>query len=233
MLRLLFLFLILTVPALASPRIHVVGGETILRDPVRPIARWDTVAITNSGDEPLELTAYSNCGCTLVSLDTPTVAPGDTAHLRILSDLANYDGTDWQKFISIGTNVPGRRSLSLQVRFRVLHDLRVGPYSTEMRRTPCPNGKCVWEVEIMNTGDSLMTLAPPVVDELQGTLVEFVNGEKLRSRPTRLAPGESLKLKMIVTITGGVPHPYTRVMIATSSPYEKELWLGFYYAVEG
>jgi hypothetical protein len=150
----------------------------------------------------------------------------------IHSDLAGYDGDDWQKYISLGTNIPGRRSISLQVRFKVLHDVRVYPNTTEMRRVRCPKGECLWEVEIRNSGDSTLTLSPPVVDELQGTEIEFVHGKKLRSEPTILAPGEKIRINMKVTITGGVPHPYTRVMIATSSPYEKEIWLGFYYAVQ-
>ena len=100
---------------------------------------------------------------------------------------------------------------------------------TEMRRVPCPDGNCVWEVAIRNTSDTTMTLSPPVVDELQGTSVQFADGETLRSAPTVLAPGDTLRLRMSVTILGGVPHPYTRVMIPTSSPFENEIWLGFYY----
>ena len=219
--------------AVASPRIQVIGGEKIRREGVRPGSRRDTIAITNKGDEPLKLTAFSNCGCTLVSLDREEIAPGDTGRLMILSDLTGFDGSDWQKHISLGTNVPGRRSVPLEIRFAVLHDLRVSPAVTEMRRVPCPDGKCVWEVAIRNTSDTTMTLSPPVVDELRAAMVEFADGEKLRSAPTLLAPGDTLRLRILVTIIGGVTHPYTRVMIPTSSPFENEIWLGFYYVPVG
>jgi hypothetical protein len=210
----------------AAARLEVVGGATVDLGRVRPGSMHATVLLTNSGSDTLTgVKAYSGCGCLAAMLDGDRIAPGDTVRLSLVADATNYDGDLWQKGVDISTGGEAPQHLQLIVRFVVLHDFRVDQTTTIVRERVIAGTRVPWNVTVRNTSDTLLTIGPPITDELRGTLVHY-----RKKKAMTIPPGGSATLEMTVEITGGVDVALCRVLLPTSSPYEKEIWLGYYRA---
>jgi uncharacterized membrane protein len=211
-----------------APKIEVVGGDVVDFGRVRAGEHKRTIAVTNVGNDTLrDLAVHSGCGCTVGMLDRTWLSPGDTTHLSITANATDYLGESWLKTIWLTSNDPTNSTIVITVKASFKHDARITSLINTIVRDSCPGGVCAWNVEVKNSGDSAVTINPPLVEEMRGTLVEFDMKE-----PARLAPGDSLKLAATVRITGGEEYPSAKAVISTSSSYDSELYVSFFYAPE-
>lgn len=107
--NLLVLLLILLLPACqpTGPKVEISPAERDLGQ-VQQQPLETTYTVRNSGVEPLEIRqVYANCDCTKVSLDSSSIAPGETTTLRVTLDPAqlNLYGTIRREII-LETNDP-------------------------------------------------------------------------------------------------------------------------------
>lgn len=217
--------LLAAVSVAAAPRVHVVGGEQIDLGRGRPGRFVRQLAITNTGSDTLVIIAISSgCGCLVGEPDRRALAPGDTAHVQITVETTGQVAEQWQKALTITTNDPVRRELDVTVRASFRHDLRLHSLINTVRREPC-DGPCVWTIELENIGEDSLVVASPLAEEMRGLVVSFD-----MAAPRTLAPGEKLRIEARVTLLGGEEFPSARVLLASSSDFDTETYVAWFYA---
>jgi hypothetical protein len=226
-LALISLLLCSAMPALAAPRVHVVGGEQVDLGRGRPGRFVRDLAITNAGTDTLVIIGInSGCGCLIGEPDRRELGPGDTAHVQLTVETSGQVAEEWRKSLSIMTNDPRRPVVDVTVRASFRHDLRLLSLINTVRREPC-DGDCAWTLELENIGQTPLVVQPPLAEEMRGLVVTFDLTE-----PRTLAPGDSLRIEGRVILVGGEEFPSARVLLSTSSEIDAETFVAWFYAPE-
>lgn len=219
------LLLLALCSASAAPRIQVVGGEMIDLGRGRPGRVVRQLAITNVGSDTLRiLSVGSGCGCLVGEPDRTALGPGDTARVQVTVETSGQVVEQWRKALSITTNDPHRPIVDVTVRASFRHDLRLLSLINTVARDTCPQ-ECVWMIELQNSGDTLLTIQPPLAEEMRGLDVRF----DLKA-PRTLVPGDTLRIESRIRILGGEEFPSARVLITSSSEFDAETYVAWFYA---
>lgn len=211
--------------ASGPPQIEIVGGESIDLGRGIPGRYEREIAITNTGGDTLHLFALSSgCGCLVGEPDKRALAPGDTAHVVITVETGGQVVEKWQKALAIVSNDPKRRVLDVIVRISFLRDLRLRTLINTVRHETCDSA-CAWLIEIENISDSIVVINPPFVEEMRGLSVVFD-----LTKPRDVAPGEILVISGRITILGDEPIPSAKAVITSSSQFDRETNVAYFYA---
>ena len=121
------LFLLIAVPAWASP---VISVEKPLHDfgSVTQGQKVDHLyRIKNRGDEPLIIIKIrTSCGCTAATLSAKTIPPGNTGEVKVTFDSTNFAG-QITKTIHLDSNDPRNPSTELTMQGKVSEIITVTP----------------------------------------------------------------------------------------------------------
>jgi hypothetical protein len=226
-LSLLLLVLCGASTANAAPRVEIVGGEVIDFGRGRPGRFERQIAITNRGTDTLRIIAVgSGCGCLVGEPDRSALGPGDTALVKVSVETSGQVVERWQKALTVTTNDPSRPLVDVTVLVRFHRDLRVHSLLNTVQRSACA-AECTWTIEIENVGDSALVVNPPLAEEQRGLRVTFD-----QTRPRTLAVGERVTITGRITILGGEQYPSARVALMTSSAFDGETYVAWFYAPE-
>jgi hypothetical protein len=211
----------------AAPRIEVVGGELLDLGHSRPGRFVREIAITNAGSDTLRiLSVTSGCGCLVGQPDRRALAHGDTARVQITVETSGLVAEQWAKSLMITTNDPFRPEVDVVVRVSFRHDLRLRTLLNTVRRDTCA-GPCLWTIELENISDTTIIIGAPLIEEMRGTTVALDH-----SAAQSVAPGEIYRLTGRVTIVGGEDYPSAKILLVSSSAYDPETYVAWFYAPE-
>ncbi|MBC8143935.1 MAG: DUF1573 domain-containing protein [bacterium] len=213
--------------AAGKPRIEIVGGEVIDLGRGMPGRYTREIAIANIGQDTLRLLAISSgCGCLVGEPSRSAIAPGDTARVQVVVETTGQVVEKWQKVLTIASNDPARPTVDVTVRVSFHHDLRLRSYINTVRREQCASD-CTWIIELENISDTILVVNPPFVEEMRGLSVAFD-----LKQPRALSPGEVLMITGNITILGEEEIPSAKAMIATSSEFDRETYVSYFYLPE-
>jgi hypothetical protein len=208
----------------AAPRIEIVGGDVVDFGRGRPGRYQREVAITNSGSDTLRIIAVnSGCGCLVGEPDRRALGRGDTARIAITVETSGQVVERWQKALTITTNDPIRPNLDVTVLVSFRHDLRLHSLINTVQRERCDT--CAWSIDVENIGDTPLVIQPPLAEEMRGLIVAFD-----MKAPDTLSPGERRAIPARISIVGGEQYPSARVLLVTSSEFDRETYVSWFYA---
>ncbi|MEA3495825.1 MAG: DUF1573 domain-containing protein [Bacteroidota bacterium] len=176
----------------------------------------------NTGTEPLKLVKVrTSCGCTTPQWPREEILPGDSSSIKVLFNTRGYKNKDFAKSIIITSNIKkgGNNKVDvLYIKGHVLPKSAAIPqyplkfsetlFNTEMVQ----KGKKVkWTVEILNKGDSIVT-----IKEFKQ---KFGYDIKVKAKPTTINPGESSTLKFVFrTKNQNIGRFYETFFVTTNLP---------------
>jgi uncharacterized protein (DUF58 family) len=121
------LFLLIAVPALATP---VISVEKPLHDfgSVTQGQKVDHLfTVKNRGDEPLVISQIrTSCGCTAATLSSKTIPPGKSGEVKVTFDSTNFAG-QVTKTIHLDSNDPHNPATELVMQGKVSEIIAVKP----------------------------------------------------------------------------------------------------------
>ena len=175
--------------------------------------------IKNSGDAPLLIKNLSAaCGCTAAKPSASSVLPGKTAKIQVIFDSENFTGKV-QKSVTMTTNAGQAPEYTFYLVGNIAEELQVVPRQLSLG-TIAAGGKQS-SITVTNRGASSVKL-----------LAVDVNSNSLQIKTTvgksKLKPGESGTIKLLVT-----PRPEAKVLsgyliIRTDHPKKKEISVPVY-----
>lgn len=213
---------LLTAVSYAQPRMEIIGGKdhdfgNASGDEARGI-----VQLTNIGTDTLHITnVRPSCHCTVAPIDRADLLPGDTGTIHVTIDVKGRYG-EQKKFLTITSNDASQSSVMASVKVNVVRDLQVWPVSFPFVQGIDVGTEKEVEVEVRNTGTGAVTVEAPMVESAPNMSVRFDP-----AKPTKLQPGDTLKLKAYVTpkVAGSVTGD---VVMKTSSKTMPELHIGLF-----
>lgn len=122
-----FLLALLSLSAVAQPKLEIVGGQTYEWGTIRPpkdnILKADVV-LKNSGTELLTITEIKpGCGCTKTTQGKTELKPGDTTHVGLTLTLSPQQSGDITKSVTIKSNDATQPEQYLMLRVNAVRDL--------------------------------------------------------------------------------------------------------------
>ena len=113
--------------ALAGPRILMSPSSLDLGDMEQNQVREVAVTLSNAGDQDLEISEiFSECPCTLPTLESDLLAPGQSTQLRVSFHSDDMQG-EVHKLIEVYSNDPENSFLELHISVEVLAPVWVEP----------------------------------------------------------------------------------------------------------
>lgn len=202
----LWLILLLAVCAAhgvyAAPRLEVVGGVKQELGVFAPGIYHGSIKIANIGDSALQILAVrSSCGCLYGSMACKILKPGDTCDLEWhLSQPAGRSGRS-TKTVVIETNDPASSHTIISFSWEGRVELSAIGGVSYIILNCIDTVRNVWkgELTLKNMWTDTLTVSPPT----------FQNSDNLElrelgpSRATRLLPGDTMKLSVVVGLVSG------------------------------
>lgn len=139
--------------------------------------------VRNTGSDTLRIiTVKPGCGCTTAPISKDAIAPGDSAHLKVIFDSKNMTGK-MVKDIDIFSNDPNKQSLAVKF-FAVVnreHDfVRAEPNVLRFSKFGAKDGKMVKTFDILNKFDT----------EIEVNLIELPAANfKIDKKSIKIRPG--------------------------------------------
>jgi hypothetical protein len=176
-------------PRDAKPRIEVIGGEVVDWGRTGPGMLKRTVRFYNAGGDTLRIAGVRpSCGCTTAPLDKNVLAPGDTGSISITMDVKTKAGPQ-KKSILISSNDSTRPNLSIGLMADVVREVVASPDFFPVVNNVKPGEEGTSEIDIINTGDSSVTIQPPTLSGVPSMIVHFD-----MKKPVTLGAGEKVKV---------------------------------------
>ena len=180
--RLFLIFLLLNAPLLAqSPKIVLDASEWVFGEVSEGTKLEHTIEVRNDGDATLLIRRLEvTCGCLDAQMDQKTLAPGDTAELRLSLDSNNRRGS-LIKQVRLHSNDPTMMTLELKVAGEIKSAWWPTRASLNLGDLK-PGQRVDREVEVVVATEDELELVTPVL-EIDADEIE------VESRPFGEAPG--------------------------------------------
>ena len=197
----------------AAPAIPEVGGPKIefytnvyefgrvkSGDPVKY-----TFYFTNTGNALLELTdVHPSCGCTTAGEWSKKVEPGETGHIPVQFNSANFNGQVF-KTVTVASNDKQKPSTVLQIKGTVWEPIELAPQYSVLNIPPdAPNASTVVKI-INNMEEPLAVFAPEV------------NNQSFTAELKTNTPGKEYQVTIGTSASLSAGNTQGKVMLKTSA----------------
>lgn len=189
----LALFLLAAVPALAQPRIHIVGGASIDWGNAAPGILEHDFTIVNAGTDTLEVLGIASGQVSVTGdVENTSLAHGDSLKLKVKMETLRTIG-ERKGWIKVQSNDPEQPFLSIPVRAYAVRYMYVEPDGAILFKNATVGKETVQEITMKNMSTREITLSPNV--EISGGAIMRVEIPK----GTRIPAGGSVKLNVYLT----------------------------------
>jgi uncharacterized protein (DUF58 family) len=215
------IFLLIAVPALASP---VISVEKPLHDfgSVTQGQKVDHLfVVKNRGDEPLVISQIrTSCGCTAATLSAKTIPPGKTGGVKVTFDSTNFAG-QVIKTVYLDSNDPRKPAAELAMQGKVVEIIAATPRTLNLGALKAGSKKeAVLTLE--NRGSK-----PFVVTAVQSPQAGIVGTVK----EGKANPGKSAVIAVTVTAPREGRFLSGYLTILTDSPLKREVVVPVYATI--
>lgn len=193
------IIMLLSVIAVAQPKIEVVSGEThdwgLVQLTDSPLKT--KVQIKNVGNEDLVIEKVKpSCGCTTAPLDKDVLKPNETANIDV--ELKVSHAGPISKNIRISSNDPSGPTKIIRLKAEVQELLAITPSKTLRFRHLKVGEESSAKLTLHNKDSKPITISTESIDP-ENMKISFVGKKGEVSGKTVIAPGEKIELKAIVT----------------------------------